>query len=102
MENVLLMMKALTTTAMMAKARSTDEMMEMNWSKSLLSSAILVAAVTTSSSASAKAARWSRCSSGTAASIARNSMVACSRRRPISAMTVASSAPSSSAMAISV
>ena len=57
-ENVLLMMKALTTTAMMANASNTEEMMFMNWSKSLWSSAILVSAVTTSNLVWLKADSW--------------------------------------------
>ena len=95
------MMKVLTTTAMMAKPSRTDEMMEMNWSKSPWSSAILVSAVTTSSSASAKAAAASLCSAGMASRNERNCSLATSRADWMAAITSAGSAPGSRMMVIS-
>ena len=95
------MMKALTTTAITEKPRRTEEMMFRNWSKSLWSSAILVAAVTTSNSAPANTASWFCWSSGRVERKARNSAVAMSRRSRIAVITATSFASSTRAMAIS-
>ncbi|MBS1266005.1 MAG: hypothetical protein MAG471_01871 [Acidimicrobiaceae bacterium] len=91
-ENVLLMMKALTTTAMMAKANRTFDSTVTIWSKSALSSSVVVAAVTTSIWASAKGASIACCSAGSACSSERSTSMVASSRCWMSAITSASSA----------